>query len=85
LNIEQLTWTASILVTLSIVAPYFLLFRRRRHLDLERKAEASQLGIDRPTGQYPWVDPTACIGCGSCVLACRRRTCSAWWAASRPW
>ena len=70
MNIEQLTWTASILVTLSIVAPYFLLFRRRRHLDLERKAEASQLGIDRPTGQYPWVDPTACIGCGSCVLAC---------------
>jgi thioredoxin reductase/NAD-dependent dihydropyrimidine dehydrogenase PreA subunit len=69
-SVEQITWAASLLVVAAIVAPYFVAFRRRRRADRERKEEATQLGIDRPTGQYPWVDPTACIGCGSCVLAC---------------
>jgi thioredoxin reductase/NAD-dependent dihydropyrimidine dehydrogenase PreA subunit len=69
-SIEQLTWAASLVVAVAIVAPYFLAFRRRRRVDLERKAEATLLGIDRPTGQYPFIDPKACIGCGSCVLAC---------------
>jgi len=70
MNIDQLTWTASLALAAAIVAPYFLSFRRRRHADRERKAEATQLGIDRPTAQYPFVDPMYCIGCGSCVLAC---------------
>jgi thioredoxin reductase (NADPH) len=70
MSVEQLIWPASLLVVAGIVAPYFLAFRRRRHADRERKAEAKALGIDRPTAQYPFVDPTACIGCGSCVEAC---------------
>jgi thioredoxin reductase len=70
MSVEHLTWAASLVLAAAIVAPYFLAFRRRRRLDFERKAEATQLGIDRPTGQYPWVDSMACIGCGSCVLAC---------------
>ncbi len=32
--------------------------------------EAVRLGIDRPTAQFPFVDPKRCIGCGSCVNAC---------------
>jgi thioredoxin reductase len=26
--------------------------------------------VDRPAAQYPYVDPTRCIGCGACVAAC---------------
>ncbi|HEX9190062.1 MAG TPA: NAD(P)-binding domain-containing protein [Vicinamibacteria bacterium] len=67
---ELLTWSVSLAVVAAIVLPYVLAFRRRRHADRARKAEAVQLGFDRPTAQYPFVDPMACIGCGSCVEAC---------------
>ena len=67
---ELLTWGVSLAVVAAIVLPYVLAFRRRRHVDRARKAEAVQLGFDRPTGQYPFVDPMLCIGCGSCVAAC---------------
>ena len=67
---ELLTWGVSLAVVAAIVLPYVLAFRRRRHADRARKAEAVQLGFDRPTAQYPFVDPMACIGCGSCVAAC---------------
>lgn len=32
--------------------------------------EAAELGITRPMGQYPFIDVSRCIGCGSCVAAC---------------
>jgi thioredoxin reductase len=67
---QLLTWGVSLAVVAGIVLPYVFSFRRRRHLDRARKAEAVQLGLDRPTAQYPFVDPLACIGCGSCVDAC---------------
>ena len=70
MSIEQLTWAGSLAVVAAIVAPYFLMFRRRRHADRTRKTEATQLGIDRPMAQFPFVDPMYCIGCGSCVDAC---------------
>ena len=67
---EQLTWGTSLAVVAAIVAPYLLAFRRRRHSDRARREEAVQLGIHRPMAQFPYVDPMACIGCGSCVEAC---------------
>jgi len=67
---ELLTWSVSLAVVAAIVLPYVFSFRRRRHTDRARKVEAVQLGFDRPTAQYPFVDPMACIGCGSCVEAC---------------
>ena len=67
---EVVVWGVSLAVVAAIVLPYVLSFRRRRHADRARKAEAVRLGFDRPTAQYPFVDPMACIGCGSCVLAC---------------
>ncbi len=70
MNVEVLTWSVSLAVVAAIVLPYVLAFRRRRHADRARKAEAVHLGFDRPTAQYPFVDPMACIGCGSCVAAC---------------
>jgi thioredoxin reductase len=67
---EILIWGGAALVVVLIVAPYLLLFRRTRRIDRARKEEAARLGIDRPTAQFPFVDPRACIGCGTCVDAC---------------
>jgi thioredoxin reductase/NAD-dependent dihydropyrimidine dehydrogenase PreA subunit len=67
---DALVWNVSLALVVAIVVPYVLSFRRRRHADRARKAEAAQLGFDRPTAQYPFIDPMGCIGCGSCVAAC---------------
>jgi thioredoxin reductase/NAD-dependent dihydropyrimidine dehydrogenase PreA subunit len=63
-------WSTALAVSAGVVASYALRFRRRITHDRARKAEASQLGIDRPSAQFPFVDPTHCIGCGACVRAC---------------
>ena len=67
---ETLVWALSLLVAGTIVLPYVLSFRRRRHVDRARKEEAVRLGIDRPAAQFPFVDVMRCIGCGTCVEAC---------------
>jgi thioredoxin reductase (NADPH) len=69
-SVDVLTWGVSLAVVAAIVLPYVLAFRRRRDADQARKAEAVRLGFDRPPAQYPFIDPMACIGCGSCVAAC---------------
>jgi thioredoxin reductase/NAD-dependent dihydropyrimidine dehydrogenase PreA subunit len=63
-------WGAAAVVVAAIVVPYVLRFRARHRRDQERKAEAAALGIDRPTAQFPYIDPASCIGCGACVAAC---------------
>ncbi len=65
-----LLWSAALIVAALIVLPYLWKFRRRVRGDRERKEEAAALGIDRPTAQYPYIDPARCIGCGACVRAC---------------
>jgi thioredoxin reductase/Pyruvate/2-oxoacid:ferredoxin oxidoreductase delta subunit len=65
-----LIWSAAAAVVAAIVIPYLVRFRRRQRRDQERKAEAAQLGIDRPAAQFPFIDPARCVGCGACVAAC---------------
>jgi thioredoxin reductase (NADPH) len=67
---DQLVWGLSFVLLAAIVLPYLLSFRRRRRVDRARKQEAILLGTDRPTAQFPFIDATLCIGCGSCVEAC---------------
>ncbi len=67
---DDLLWGLGLLVIVGIVVPYVVLFRRQRHHDSGRKAEAAALGLDRPVAQYPFIDPMRCIGCGTCVAAC---------------
>lgn len=71
MNLEpSIIWGLAFAVIVAVVVPYAVAFRRRVLVDRERKAEASALGVDRPSAQYPYVDPMRCIGCGACVRAC---------------
>ncbi len=67
---DRVIWAVAALATAAIVLPYLMAFRRRNVRDVSRKAEATRLGIDRPVAQFPFIDPTRCIGCGTCVDAC---------------
>ncbi len=67
---DQVVWGLSFALLAAIVLPYVVSFRRRRRVDRARKQEAILLGTDRPTAQFPFIDATRCIGCGSCVEAC---------------
>jgi thioredoxin reductase/ferredoxin len=63
-------WVVAGTLVAAVVVPYLLAFRRRQRHDRARKLEATQLGVDRPTAQFPYIDPLLCIGCGACVAAC---------------
>lgn len=65
-----LIWFIVIFIILIILLPYWFTFRKQHQLNIRRKEEARQLGIDRPRAQYPFINQSLCIGCGSCVLAC---------------
>lgn len=53
-----------------ILLPYYFKFRRTQHQNLMEHKQARQIGIDRPRGQFPFIDSSRCIGCGACVRAC---------------
>ncbi|HYC60053.1 MAG TPA: NAD(P)-binding domain-containing protein [Thermoanaerobaculia bacterium] len=65
-----LWWGGAVAISASVIIPYAIQFRRRISHDRARKLEASQLGIDKPSAQFPFIDPAHCIGCGACVRAC---------------
>ena len=67
---QLLIWAGVIALVVVIFIPYFLRFRRDQKVVLERKKEAQAMGIDRPRAQYPMINRSLCIGCGSCVEAC---------------
>jgi thioredoxin reductase (NADPH) len=67
---ELFIYTGVGLLILVVFLPYFIKFRRVQHQALHQKMEAQSLGIDRPRAQYPMIDSTLCIGCGSCAAAC---------------
>ncbi len=53
-----------------IVGSYWISFRRRERLDHARLEEAVELGLQRPVGQFPYIDASRCIGCSACIDAC---------------
>ncbi len=67
---SMIWWALAALLVVLVVAPYWIAFERRSRSARERRAEAVELGIDRPTAQYPFIDALQCIGCGACVDAC---------------
>lgn len=67
---SMLIWGNALAVTGAVVFGYVFYVRHRGRRDRERLAEARRLGIETPKGQYPYIDPDVCIGCGGCVSAC---------------
>ena len=67
---SMLIWGNALAVTGAVVLGYMFAVRRRGRLDRERLDEARRLGVDTPKGQYPYIDPDVCIGCGGCIRAC---------------
>ncbi len=65
-----LIWGNALALTGAIVLGYMMNLRRRGRKDRERLEEARRLGIDTPKGQYPYINPDVCIGCGGCIRAC---------------
>lgn len=63
-------WAIAIGLGALVVLPYAMRFHRRQREAWHRKHEAMQAGIEKPRGQYPFIDPGLCIGCGGCVTAC---------------
>lgn len=63
-------WAGVLALGAGIIVPYALRFHRRQRAAWRRKHEALQAGIEKPRGQYPFIDPGLCIGCGGCVAAC---------------
>lgn len=68
--LEALTWGLSVTIVAAVVLPYGLSFRKLRHTNRARLNEAIQLGTTKAIAQFPFVDATRCIGCGTCVDAC---------------
>ncbi len=70
MNEAALIWGGSLLLMGLTVGGYWASFRRRERLDHERLEEAVELGLQRPVGQFPYIDASRCIGCGACIDAC---------------
>jgi thioredoxin reductase (NADPH) len=67
---QELIWVGVIALVALVFIPYFLKFRKEQQVVADRKKEAHSMGIDRPRAQYPMINRSLCIGCGSCVQAC---------------
>ncbi len=64
------TWIITAAVSSVILGVYVRKFQVERKVAAERKAEARALGIDRPRSQYPFINTSLCIGCGTCTMVC---------------
>lgn len=64
------TWVITIAISSIIIGVYVRKFLIERKLAAERKAEARALGIDRPRSQFPFINSSLCIGCGTCTMVC---------------
>lgn len=67
---SMIIYLATAAVAVAIFIPYFIKFRNTQRANFERRKEAESLGVIRPQSQFPLIDQSLCIGCGSCVLAC---------------
>ena len=53
-----------------LIASYLALHRSTERGNAAKRAAMIEAGLHEPVSLHPSIDPTACIGCGSCVSAC---------------
>ncbi len=59
------------LIPMSLVWTWYASTRRRLHNKaVTAWGESKIAGLDQPASLHPWIDPSLCLGCGSCVKAC---------------
>jgi thioredoxin reductase/NAD-dependent dihydropyrimidine dehydrogenase PreA subunit len=63
-------WGVGLALTLVVGLPFVLHARRRERTTDEWEARALELGLNEPVTLHPLIDPTRCIGTGSCVAIC---------------
>ncbi len=63
-------WGVGLALTLVVGLPFVLHARRRERTTDEWEARALELGLNEPVTLHPLIDPTRCIGTGSCVVIC---------------
>ena len=66
-DVTQYIYLTPMLLIWSI---YYGLNRRRKHRATGVRDEALQAGLTQPASLHPVIDPSHCLGCGSCVSAC---------------
>ena len=63
--------TIGIMATLAPAAAFGVVREmRRRRSARAALLRAAELGLDEPVSLHPVIDPSRCLGCGSCVEAC---------------
>lgn len=67
---QFLIWAAVAALVLVVFVPYVVKFTRMQRVADQRRQEAEAMGLNRPRAQYPFIDKSLCIGCGTCVDAC---------------
>ncbi len=64
----------ALLAYLPLVILSFVIYARRRHRTSEHGSrvltESQEAGLMQPASLHPLIDPSKCLGCGSCVDAC---------------
>src|ERR1700733_3433843 len=63
------TLTVAIAVAVFFVRGYLKKLKRREEL-ARRAAERGELFSEGPKAQHPFINPTHCIGCGTCTMVC---------------
>jgi len=63
-----------VLVALLLQTAWQLLEKRREHGVSKRLDDLAEMGDLVPESIHPFIDPTKCIGSGSCVRACPEKT-----------
>lgn len=53
-----------------VFAVYLWSSRKTEKKSLEIKAAAVEAGLTEPSSLHPLIDPSKCLGCGTCVRAC---------------
>ncbi len=55
---------------LFILVYYFLKRKKHHHISQSHLQQATIDGLTEPASLHPVIDPTKCLGCGSCISAC---------------
>jgi thioredoxin reductase (NADPH) len=58
------------LLLICVFGYYFLSSRRTETRSLAIKAAAVEAGLTEPSSLHPYINPSVCLGCGTCVSAC---------------